>query len=829
MKRTLSLLLILTTVFSCSKDTDTPTPTVEPTPKYSLAITAGDGGSVSTSGGTYEKGTKVTVTATPDGEFLFDKWSDGNTDNPREITVSSNLNLSASFIKKKYALTVNIEGEGTVEEEIIVQGSTSTTEYNSGTTVKLTAIPGEQWLFNSWSGDIESNDEQIELSLNSPKELNAKFFEIPFSYSAIGEGVIVATLITENGEPTGIKLSAIPSDGWRFKGWNGIVSSNESEIVISINEVESITAVFIQTMELSIEIEGQGEVQSEIVESPSLLVDKNSEVQLKAIPSEGWAFQRWEGDIESEDNPVNFIIENNISLKAIFNEIVEVEIIDSAFEQALVDYGYDDIVDGKVLLEDIEEVTSLQLNNRDINDVSILKYFSNLEVLELDNNSIQSLDISNNEFLRRISAKNNRITNFIYDFSNNVYVHTIDLAENAITSFGKVPPNVQTLNLANNNLTKFDFGFEIAPKLGALYLQNNNIAENINITAYAPVLTRLDLSGNDGCECVSVPSVVFSKIYNPNYNDICTACTPAEQWEYLKQFENPGYLLNIYENDNFFIPNRVAEDCEKAEDYRFLDDKVLVYYPFSDLKLDDYENGPSIPTRINYEHIEDRTSNVEAINLMSAISPIIRPRADNRTSSSIYRTHSVSFWRFISQENINSSYNLNPNRTIPFIRYGLPSRGTNYPNNPYNYSTSSVPGPSLGFNGTKSLFFGITNRNLAIQYALTSQETFVDELDYQFPNEGWYHITITMNLENNLSRIYVNGEKIHETSEISETIHSIVDANVDPGNYKLLPVFSASMDELLIVDFELSENEIQSLYQSNRIYYSKTRVNYIQE
>ena len=33
---------------------------------YTLTVTAGDGGSVSTEGGEYEEGTEVTITATPD-------------------------------------------------------------------------------------------------------------------------------------------------------------------------------------------------------------------------------------------------------------------------------------------------------------------------------------------------------------------------------------------------------------------------------------------------------------------------------------------------------------------------------------------------------------------------------------------------------------------------------------------------------------------------------------------------------------------------------------------------------------------------------------------
>ncbi len=116
MKYILTILVFLTFLFSCSKDTITPTPAPEPTPKYSLVIAASEGGSVNSTGGTYDKGTKITVTATPDGEYLFDSWSDGSTENPREITVTSNFDLTANFIKKKYSLSISTSGEVTVTE-----------------------------------------------------------------------------------------------------------------------------------------------------------------------------------------------------------------------------------------------------------------------------------------------------------------------------------------------------------------------------------------------------------------------------------------------------------------------------------------------------------------------------------------------------------------------------------------------------------------------------------------------------------------------------------------------------------------------------------------
>ena len=178
MKKLFFLLSIFSIVLSCSSDeTSTPvTPPPAPIVKYTITLSAGEGGTVSTTGGEYESGQTVNVTATPQGEYVFTSWSDGNTNPTRTITVSSNNTLAANFEKRKYPLTINIEGEGEVLEEIINAGRT--TDYDSGTTVKLTAEPADEWLFTGWSGDIgdiDPTENPIQLNIIESKTVTATF------------------------------------------------------------------------------------------------------------------------------------------------------------------------------------------------------------------------------------------------------------------------------------------------------------------------------------------------------------------------------------------------------------------------------------------------------------------------------------------------------------------------------------------------------------------------------------------------------------------------------------------------------------------------------
>ena len=102
----LSVLTVFALIYSCSaeeEDTSPPPALVqpqepEPDPtQYTLTVTAGEGGTVSTEGGTYDEGTEVTITASADECYAFSQWSDGEISSERVITISENITVSANF------------------------------------------------------------------------------------------------------------------------------------------------------------------------------------------------------------------------------------------------------------------------------------------------------------------------------------------------------------------------------------------------------------------------------------------------------------------------------------------------------------------------------------------------------------------------------------------------------------------------------------------------------------------------------------------------------------------------------------------------------------
>jgi len=164
-------------LINCSSDSGGSDPVAQPTPvqktKYTVTISAGSGGSVSTTGGSYEQGQTVSVTATPASGYMFSSWSDGNTNATRTINVSSNTNLTANFTAipdPPTASTLSFP-----EDDKVCQEGTSVSDTESSVNFQWEASE------NTTSYDLIINDIEDETSV---------------TYSDITETNKDATLVT---------------------------------------------------------------------------------------------------------------------------------------------------------------------------------------------------------------------------------------------------------------------------------------------------------------------------------------------------------------------------------------------------------------------------------------------------------------------------------------------------------------------------------------------------------------------------------------------------------------------------------------------------------
>ncbi len=192
-------IFILFLLLACSKDAAVPE---EPaTVNYTVAVSASEGGVVNSPGGSYAQNATITLTATAADGFVFSGWSGDvtGTTNPLSYSVTANASIVANFTRSSYSFNLQTTGQGSVAEEL-VSSAKSKTDYESGSTVRLTATPEAGWLFYRWEGlargfiDAATGQEEVSVDFDNPIEV-----EVNSSINATGT---FEQIITEDDNPT---------------------------------------------------------------------------------------------------------------------------------------------------------------------------------------------------------------------------------------------------------------------------------------------------------------------------------------------------------------------------------------------------------------------------------------------------------------------------------------------------------------------------------------------------------------------------------------------------------------------------------------------------
>jgi len=290
--------------------------------QYTLTITVIGNGNVTTDPykTTYVYGENVTLTATPDPEWTFAGWSGdvSSSENPITVMMDSNKFIIANFTSANYhILTIIKIGNGTVNK------NPDYAVYAHDENVTLTAIPDAGWKFVEWSGDLTGNDNPVTITMNSSKVVTATF--TPLQYTLIlsvnGSGQIIKTPDQETYTyGTVVTLEAVPDLGWIFTGWGGDLNETTSPTTIIITSNKTISATFTQ-QEYTILIHVEPPEGGSVNVNPEGPYHYGDTVQFEAVPTSGWYFAGWSGDISGSTSPTNITVNGDMNITASFIKI----------------------------------------------------------------------------------------------------------------------------------------------------------------------------------------------------------------------------------------------------------------------------------------------------------------------------------------------------------------------------------------------------------------------------------------------------------------------------------------------------------------------------
>lgn len=220
----------------------------------------------------------------------------------------------AEHTPEVYSLQLEASGEGAVAT------TPDKSEYSGGEMVEITATPAEGWFFSHWEGDLTGSDNPVSLEIESDSSVTAVFTASQYilEVDVKGEGSIsLSPDQSEHGYGSEVTLTAEPEHaGWAFSYWEGDFEGTDNPATMEITGDANVTAVFTEVQHLlEIVSSGQGVVEIEPDEPD---YEHGQEVELNAIPSQGWLFSHWDGDFTGSDNPIIVEMDAGKSIDAVF-------------------------------------------------------------------------------------------------------------------------------------------------------------------------------------------------------------------------------------------------------------------------------------------------------------------------------------------------------------------------------------------------------------------------------------------------------------------------------------------------------------------------------
>jgi hypothetical protein len=209
---------------------------------YHLSVSANNPimGNVS-SGGDYAANTTTIIAAVANANYHFVQWHDGNTQNPRSITVTQDTSFIAVFDVTMYYiwLNTNASDRGTVS---------GSGDYVANSVASITASPNANYRFVSWHDGNKNNPRSFTVTQDSifmalfGKEGMYYVYASPNSTSmgsvsgsgdyqkSISSSSIFHAEYSANSIAT---LKAIPNSGYRFVSWDDGNTDNPRELTVT--------------------------------------------------------------------------------------------------------------------------------------------------------------------------------------------------------------------------------------------------------------------------------------------------------------------------------------------------------------------------------------------------------------------------------------------------------------------------------------------------------------------------------------------------------------------------------------------------------------------
>jgi hypothetical protein len=291
----------------------------------------------------YAVGDQVTLTATPGRWQLFSGWADGNTNNPRAITIGESNVYTAVFTNTTPLETVTIGGVSRLAPvgmpAVVVDGTfilaESVSVRGSATVTLTTTFPGS-WLFYTVDGSDPAASGAFysgPFTVGQTSLLRSIAYNADFTRSVAGNPVTIVVLPTLTGLTAGggsvaieppagdyfsnsmATVTATPAQGWTFLQWLGDATGTNLVVNVHMTRDMTVRAMFGTTLNMA--VVGGGSI---VVSPVSPWQPYGNNVRLTAVPAMGNYLAFWANAASgATDNPLTLAVTNaNPTVTAVF-------------------------------------------------------------------------------------------------------------------------------------------------------------------------------------------------------------------------------------------------------------------------------------------------------------------------------------------------------------------------------------------------------------------------------------------------------------------------------------------------------------------------------
>ena len=304
--------------------------------------------------GAYNNGDTATLTATAAEGYVFKKWSDGNTDNPRKVVVDGNMAFKAEFVTEQVANVIGGYEQPNAWYIVSALAQNSFVTDDNMASITITEY-GEHWnaqfcnILTGLSGQEVGNTFQFDFDVNWKSLYDGEKAKIHMVSGKTDGGLHEdyqwdkegnTELVNTEGNYDGIQYASceVSNGEWSHMTWGGTIGEKgASYIGIQMNlgmpEADGDNRGTFNFKNMIVRINGnivqhyycQGDILVNATAengtvSGSGFYKKGDVVELIAKPNAGYAFKQWNDG--NTDNPRTITVNGEMSFVAEFEKTV---------------------------------------------------------------------------------------------------------------------------------------------------------------------------------------------------------------------------------------------------------------------------------------------------------------------------------------------------------------------------------------------------------------------------------------------------------------------------------------------------------------------------